>query len=43
MIIKWIYNHPEAVVFPAVVRSSGKKPEETEYKGIETSIYYSHL
>lgn len=30
-----IYNHNDAVLFPAVVRSSGKKPVETEYKGIE--------
>ena len=30
-----IYTHEEAVVFPAVVRSSGSKPVETDYKGIE--------
>lgn len=30
-----IYTHEEALVFPAVVRSSGSKPVETEYKGIE--------
>ncbi|MGB4439854.1 MAG: hypothetical protein WBJ13_11685, partial [Sedimentibacter sp.] len=30
-----IYNNPEAIIFPAVVRSSGEKPVETEYKGIE--------
>ena len=40
---KYIYNHPEAVVFPAVVRSSGKKPEETEYKGIEINLLFSSL
>ncbi|HBC29837.1 MAG TPA: hypothetical protein DC024_01120 [Clostridiales bacterium] len=32
---KIIYTHEEAVKFPAVVRSSGSKPVETEYKGIE--------
>lgn len=32
-----IYNSTEAVVFPAVVRSSGEKPVETEYKGVELS------
>jgi hypothetical protein len=30
-----IYNNTEAESFPAVVRSSGEKPVETEYKGIE--------
>lgn len=33
-----IYNSTGSVVFPAVVRSSGEKPVETEYKGIELSI-----
>lgn len=28
-------THPESTVFPAVVRSSGKKPVETEYEGVE--------
>lgn len=32
-----ITDSDEAVNFPAVVRSSGKKPVETEYKGIEVS------
>lgn len=30
-----IYSSNDAVTFPAVVRSSGQKPVETEYKGIE--------
>ncbi|WP_313343343.1 hypothetical protein [Sedimentibacter sp.] len=30
-----IYNSTDAIAFPAVVRSSGQKPVETEYKGIE--------
>lgn len=30
-----IYAHDESITFPAVVRSSGAKPVETEYKGIE--------
>lgn len=38
-----IYDHSEAIVFPAVVRSSGKKPVETEYKGIELSTFFSSL
>lgn len=32
---KYIYEYEEISVFPAVVRSSGQKPVETEYKGIE--------
>lgn len=32
---EFIYQLEEAISFPAVVRSSGKKPVETEYKGIE--------
>ena len=32
-----IYSNQEAITFPAVVRSSGEKPLETEYKGIELS------
>ena len=32
-----IYTNQEAITFPAVVRSSGEKPVETEYKGIELS------
>lgn len=39
----FIYNHPDAISFPAVVRSSGKKPVETEYKGIEMSKLFSSL
>ncbi|HCX62781.1 MAG TPA: hypothetical protein DHU59_10130 [Clostridiales bacterium] len=30
-----IYSSTDAIDFPAVVRSSGQKPVETEYKGIE--------
>lgn len=37
----FIYNHPDSVSFPAVVRSSGKKPVETEYKGVEISKFFS--
>lgn len=38
----FIYNHNDAISFPAVVRSSGNKPVETEYKGIEMSkLFYS--
>lgn len=40
---EFIYNYPEPTSFPAVVRSSGEKPEETEYKGIELSKILSSL
>lgn len=39
----FIYNYPDSTSFPAVVRSSGKKPVETEYKGIELSQILSSL
>ena len=39
----FIYNHSDAISFPAVVRSSGNKPVETEYKGIEMSKLFSSL
>lgn len=39
----FIYNHSDAIVFPAVVRSSGQKPVETEYKGIEISKLFNSL
>ncbi|MTI54747.1 hypothetical protein [Geosporobacter ferrireducens] len=39
----FIYNHPDAILFPAVVRSSGQKPVETSYKGIELSKLFSSL
>ena len=39
----FIYAHPDAISFPAVVRSSGEKPVETEYKGIEISKLFSSL
>ncbi len=38
-----IYNHNEAITFPAVVRSSGSKPVETEYKGIELINFFETL
>ncbi|HQB63569.1 MAG TPA: hypothetical protein PLL21_04230 [Sedimentibacter sp.] len=38
-----IYTHEEALVFPAVVRSSGSKPVETEYKGIELKELFKSL
>ncbi len=31
----FIYNNSDATLFPVVVRSSGHKPVETQYKGIE--------
>lgn len=40
---EFIYNHPEAMNFPAIVRSSGKKPVETEYKGIELTELFASL
>lgn len=40
---EYIYEHPEAVTFPAVVRSSGEKPVETVYKGIELLTFLSSL
>lgn len=33
----YLYSHEDSISFPAVVRSSGNKPVETEYKGIELS------
>lgn len=39
----FIYNHVDSESFPTVVRSSGKKPVETEYKGIELSKLFSSL
>lgn len=38
-----IYSHQEAISFPTVVRSSGEKPVETEYKGIELSRFLKSL
>ena len=34
---KTIYNGLDSVAFPVVVRSSGEKPVEAEYKGVELS------
>lgn len=31
----YLYNHEDAILFPVVVRSSGNKPVEAEYKGVE--------
>lgn len=39
----FIYNHPDSITFPAVVRSSGKKPVATEYKGVEMSKLFHTL
>lgn len=38
-----IYAHDESITFPAVVRSSGSKPVETEYKGIELAKLFTTL
>lgn len=38
-----LYNNVEAINFPATVRSSGNKPVETEYKGIELSKLFTSL
>ena len=38
-----IYTHKEAVTFPAVVRSSGSRPVETEYKGVELTELFKTL
>lgn len=35
-----IYSHEEAITFPVVVRSSGEKPLETEYKGLELNKFF---
>ncbi|WP_326906669.1 hypothetical protein [Sedimentibacter sp. MB31-C6] len=41
--VETIYSHEEAVTFPAVVRSSGEKPVETSYKGIELTKLFETL
>lgn len=38
-----LYNNVESINFPAVVRSSGNKPVETEYNGIELSKLFASL
>ncbi len=38
-----IYQNAEAVAFSAVLRSSGEKPVETEYKGIELKTLLASL
>ena len=40
---EFIYNHPDTISFPAVVRSSGQKPVETEYKGVELVKLFKSL
>lgn len=40
---KTIYALDEAIIFPTVVRSSGEKPVETEYKGIELKKLFETL
>ena len=40
---EYIYNHSDAETFPSVVRSSGQKPVETEYTGIELSKLFEGL
>jgi hypothetical protein len=39
----YIYNYTDSSEFHAVVRSSGNKPVETEYTGIELSKIFSSL
>ncbi|NLJ57658.1 MAG: hypothetical protein GX339_02315 [Tissierellia bacterium] len=41
--VEIIYNHSEASTFPTVVRSSGEKPVETEYKGVELKLLFETL
>jgi hypothetical protein len=38
-----IYANDESITFPAVVRSSGSKPVETEYKGIELTQLFKSI
>ncbi len=38
-----IYAYDESITFPAVVRSSGSKPVETEYKGIELTRFFESI
>ncbi len=40
---EFIYSHIDSETFPAVVRSSGNKPVETEYTGIELSKLFDSL
>jgi len=40
---EYIYSFEDSVTFPAVIRSSGEKPVETEYKGIELVKLFSAL
>ncbi|HHV47082.1 MAG TPA: molybdopterin-dependent oxidoreductase [Tissierellia bacterium] len=40
---EYIYSFEDSVTFPAVIRSSGEKPVETEYKGIELEKLFSAL
>ncbi len=36
----FIFNHENVILFPSVVRSSGKKPVETNFKGVELSTLF---
>lgn len=38
-----IYSHDGSITFPAVVRSSGSKPVETEYKGVELTKFFKSI
>lgn len=40
---EYIYSHSDVETFPSVVRSSGQKPVETEYTGIELSKLFQGL
>lgn len=40
---EYIYSFENSTSFPAVIRSSGEKPVETEYKGIELTKLFAAL
>lgn len=40
---EYIYSFEDSISFPTVIRSSGNKPVETEYKGIEIAKLLSAL
>lgn len=39
----YLFSHPRIETFPSVVRSSGQKPVETSYTGIELSKLFEDL
>lgn len=39
----YLYSHEDAILFPVVVRSSGEKPVEAQYKGIELLKLFNSL